>query len=334
MNSISFFRIQSNICCLFLLLSIFLQGEEKLFCPFDDRTWKIGFETQTSDEKITELILQNEDITQWNELFTVQIFKGLAFDVSNFMKALEKISKENLSPHDTLQFKILEKDPFNIVETAFILKQNQDFLLANNEYNIGCVIKGENDLLYYLRYSSKDAELFKKNEEAWIKRFKLAYAAPVAHENQQGRWLVFTSTGVMDQTQPLLPQTEYQFIENKQVGYSLSLPKDWNIQNVDAKSSHFSVFNESLRFSNPDKRIEGQVTYIDLPEESRLKTAEIQYYDFYKKKNPYAELMNKGNIQTINGQNGNYLILVNDNKKGWVNFMCINKRVYCLEGVP
>ena len=65
------------LTCVSILLHLSLIGEEKLFCPFDDRIWEIGFQDQTENEKIVELVLANETIAHWNELFTLQIFNHL-----------------------------------------------------------------------------------------------------------------------------------------------------------------------------------------------------------------------------------------------------------------
>lgn len=208
------------ILFIFVFLSAFAQAEEKLFIPFDDRAWKIGFEAQTQDEKLKELVLQNEEIEDWSELFTVQIFNGLPASTSEFVTALEKTFKKNLSPQESLQFKIMEKDPFNIFENSFISNTT-----TNNEYNIGRVIKGRNDL-YYLQYSTKDERLFKQNQEAWIQRLKSAYLASVPHENQQGRWLSFTSKSVHDQGKLLNYPTGSRIVNKKKLHYGLSTPKD------------------------------------------------------------------------------------------------------------
>jgi hypothetical protein len=320
------------ICSLLLFPFAFLQGEEKLFCPFDDRTWKIGYEAQNGEEKITELILFNEDINHWNELFTIQIFEGVSLLPSELVTLLEKTAKKNLSAHETLQSKIVEKDPWNILETSFIFNREQNpSIIANDEYNIARVIKGKT-ALYYIRYSTKDAQLFKQNQEKWIQRFKLAYIAPTPQQNQRGRWLTFTLHGAFDQDKPLTLQKEYQSVNNREVGYSLSLPKDWQIEKIESYHSPSPThFNQSLRFFSPNHTIKGQVTFLDIPEKSRLNAAKVQYLQAYEKKHPQAKLVNEGTMRSVTGQESRYLILSNGDKQGWVTFMCIHKRVYCLE---
>lgn len=330
----SSFPIKWFISCLLIFLSNFVQGEEKLFFPLDDRTWQIGFEAKVEDEKLIELILQNEEITNWSELFTVQLFENFSLSAADFVTILERSSKDNLPSQEDLDFKIINKDPLNIFESSFIFNQNKENpTTANNEYNIGRVIKGKTTL-YYLHYSTKDARLFKQNKEAWIQRFKLAYTASVPHENHKEKWITLSSKGIYENGKQWTYQVAYQFIENKNAGYSLSIPKTWSMQKVE-KSRNVGqpplVLTESLTFSSPDQSIEGKVILMDLPEESSLKVTSQQYYNIYKKEHPQVEVLTEGNIQTIIGQDAHYLILVNEGKKEWITFMCINKRCYCLE---
>ncbi len=332
MHSTSF-SIKWFINCLLIFLNACLQGEEQLFCLFDDRAWQIGFEAEIQDEKITELILQNENIMNWNELFTVQLFLGFPLSASDFVTVLERSSKESLPTQEDLEFKIIEKDPLDIFESSFIFNQNQEkATIANNEYNVGRVIKGKTTL-YYLRYSTKDVNLFKQNKDAWIKRLKLAYVASAPKENSQGKWMVFNSNGIYEEEKQLTHQNEYQFIDNQNAGYSLSLPKNWTFRKVE-KSKHVDdsfAWTDSLVFFSSDQSIEGKVMFRDLPEESSLKAISQKYYEIYKKQHPQTQVIGEGKIQTIVGQNAHYLILISGDKKGWITLMCINKRFYCLE---
>jgi hypothetical protein len=159
----------------------------------------------------------------------------------------------------------------------------------------------------------------------------LAFEGSAPKENQEGRWLVFTSTGVYDGGKSLVPQTEYQFIENKKVGYSLSIPKEWDAQKIEMSSGHTLAFVQSLKFSSPDRLVEGSVGFMDLPEKANPQEIAAQYYQSYKKEHPEAVLDRKGKFQNIQGQDGNSLILVDREKKGWIALVCMNKRVYCLE---
>lgn len=127
------------------------------------------------------------------------------------MSILEQFSKKNLPSHDTFQFKVIEKDPMLIIETSFIYdpSKNQNSMIATDEYNIGRVIKGEKDI-YYLCYSNKEANLFKQNKDAWIKKFKQAYLAPGPRENREGRWFSFTSKSVYDQGKQLNYESKHR----------------------------------------------------------------------------------------------------------------------------
>lgn len=309
-------------------------GEEKVFCPFDDRTWDIGFEDQTENEKIIELILKDDNIAQWNELFTLQIFDHLPVSAAEFIAALEKASKENIPSSQTLQFNIIEKDPLNIFESSFIFNQNQKppEFINNSEYNIGRVIKGKT-ALYYLRYSTKDSHLFEQNKESWIKRFKLAYIAEKPQKQQQGKWISFTSSGVYEQGQQLNQQNDNQFIDSQKLGYSMTFPKNWIINQVNddlilPESTHAQ---EALSFTNPSKSIEGKVTFLDLQEPLSNTKASNQYFDSYQKQHPQTKLISQGNIQNVIGQEGYYFIVNEGSQTNWMTCFSLRNTLYCLE---
>lgn len=320
---------------LLILCAFNVHGEEKLFIPFDNRAWKIGFKNNSSDESIIEMILQNEDINNWQELFTVQRFKEISISAKEFVSLLEKRSRVMLPPNETLRFKILKPDPANIFESSFISNySNADpSTISNNEYNIGRVIKGKN-ALYYFRYSTKDADQFDKNLNQWIKKLEMAYIASTPQTNQGERWLAFTPKGVADQTLPLNYQTDYQFIENPQFPFGLSLPKQWNVKEQTEKnpSTGQSDEKEILAFSNSDENIEGRVSVLPPPPKSAdTITASSSYLAAYQKKHPEAKLISKGKLTTITGQKGFYFIFSDRNKKGWIALFSDQEHTYSLE---
>lgn len=321
------------VVCLWVVFAPLLQGEEKLFCPLDDRIWKIGFETQTDQEKIIELVLQNEEITNWNELFTIQKFEGVPVSASEFIAILEKTSKQNLPEHESLRFQFLKHQSTNIFESSFISDQSKNSSFSvSNEYNIGRVLKGKS-ALYYLRYSTKDGKLFEQNKEAWADRLELAYVASQQRKDLPGRWFTFTAKGVYDQGEPLMFQSPYQFIENHKIGFSLSIPKDWSVDkplrsSVSPDASSLDYI-DALYFSNA--QIEGKIAFLDSINYQESHKEAVHYLVLYKKQHPQAKLVGKGKIQTILGQEGYYLILSNGEKKGWINFFRKANRIYYLE---
>lgn len=319
------------ISCLLLLLVFSLQGEEKLFCPMDDRAWKIGFEAQNDTENIIELILQNDDINNWNELVTVQQFDNLPVSATEFIAILEKTSKNNLPSNQTLRFQILKPDSLHLFESSFISQRKEHIALpVNDEYNIGRILEGKSTL-YYLRYSAKDAHLFEQNKAAWMERLKLAYVASEPRPNPQGRWFTFTSKQVYDQGQPLAFHSLYQFIENREMGFALSIPKNWKVDRQPISLANSSDYFVPLYFFDPNHPIEGKIAILDLAHAQAPFQATAHYFNLYKVKHPEAQLVSKGKIQTILGQEGNDLVILDGEKKGWISFLSTPNRLYRLE---
>ena len=181
---------------------------------------------------------------------------------------------------------------------------------------------------FLIIFPSKDAKLFKQNQEAWIKRFQSAYLAETPRLHP-GRWLSFTSSGVYQQDQPLKYQTEYQFIDNQEIGYAMTLPKEWSVQQVNRSpsSTHFEV----LRFAAPDKAIEGKITFLDLQQTVPIGTALQRFYDSYQLQHPQAKIVEQGQIQNVIGQSGHYFMISNGTQRREMTCFAMNKRVYCLE---
>ena len=312
--------------------------KEKLFCPFDGRIWKIGFHEQTEDGTLIELLLQNEDISDWSELFTFQSFNDIPYSAREFISLLEQSSKKRLPENQKFRFKLIASDPINLFESSFIVdrsKKDSSSLLAYDEYNVGRILRGKTTL-YYLRYSTKHANLFEQNKEGWLERFELAYLASSARPDQLGHWLTFTPEGVFENQRKLVSHLSKRFISDSNIGYALSLPKDWVIENQANQETVFDSqypYTVSLLFASSDQSIYGGLAFLDLPKEMLPSTFKprIRYVKQYKKLYPQAKLVGKGAIQTILGQRGNYLLMVDGDKMGWITFWTNSQRIYRLE---
>ncbi|WP_068468148.1 hypothetical protein [Candidatus Protochlamydia phocaeensis] len=323
---------------LFATFSIFnLFAEEKLFCPFDERTWKIGFEELTSDQWLVEMILTNEEILNWNELFTVQKFEGLPISAEEFAKILHKTFKEHVSKGQELHFKEFDSS-LNIFESSFVSKnknalKQQD--IAYDEYNIGRLLKGESGL-YFIRYSTKDGQTFEKNKQAWIDRLKQAYLAAEPKADQEGHWITFSQNGIYDGQKKLTFQAINQVIANQKAGFALSLPSEWLVDEQETVETGFDKdypYTISLLFSSPGHQIYGGVAYYIPPEEkNHLPPKPIKrYLSLYHLQDPQVELVDKGNIQTVLGEKGYYIHLKNENETGWIAFFKKNQHLYRIE---
>ncbi len=331
----SHFPVKWIALFLFMIVASLLQGEENLFCLMDEREWKIGFEAQQGNEKIIELVLENDDINNWKELFTVQQFEGLPVSAAQFVAVLKEASQTNLPEHETLRFQLIQSDSAQIFESSFISDQAKDSsLLSSDEYNIGRVLKGES-ALYYLRYSTKDAKQFEQNKQAWINRLALAYTATQPRKKESGKWFAFTAKGIYDRERLLSVQSNYQFIENAEIGYSLSIPKNWKVVKLDPPTANQldfeTAYKESARFFSPHHQIEGKISFLDISPSLANFKASAHYLQAYKASHPDAKLVGKGTLKTVLGQEGHYLIVVDKEKKGWINVMRTINRIYLFE---
>lgn len=163
----------------------------------------MGYRNANDDEILVELILENENINNWSELFTLERFDNLIVSAKDFVLALQRSVKKNPSINEVVRFQILEQKPNVILDNSFIAKRPLTPETINkDEYNIGCVLKGESTI-YYCRYSCKNEQQFNKNKNDWIKRFSRAYIGTSPLMNQEGRWFTFTPTKVYDKNKLL-----------------------------------------------------------------------------------------------------------------------------------
>lgn len=324
------------IVCLFMMTSFAIQSEEKLFLPLDGRKWNIGYQAKNDEGSIIELILQNEEIQDWTELFTIQHFKNISISGEEYVKNLEKTSREKVKKPQSLKFQLIEADPVNLFESSFIFDRSDKkaySIIGYDEFNLGRVLKGETDL-YYIRYSTKDKELFEANKEDWVDRLALAYLASAPHPTQEGQWITLTSNGLYENKELMTLQSSKQFLSYPENGFNFTLPKDWLLEKQSVKESLFDSkypYTISMLFSSPDRSIYGGVAFFDSPKDDASFVPEAHYLNLFQKQYPKSQLINKGELQTILGQRGNYLILEEGDTKGWITFFNTPERIFRLE---
>lgn len=326
----------------YLLISSFffpLSGQEKLFVPFDDRNWQIGFQEYADEQSIVEMILKGEDILSWKELFTVQKFDGINLSASDFAKNLEEAFKEHLTTYQDLILNHFEPANLNIFESSFVLKgegESKTQNIAYDEYNLGRVLKGQT-AIYYVRYSAKDKQIFDKNKPAWLERFKSMYLAKEALPEQQGQWFTFTDEGVFQGDKKLAYESSNRVVTNEEAGFSLSLPKEWLVEDQETEETNFDdqyPYTISLIFSDPHSDLYGGVAFHE--KKARL-TKELKtflrkrYVTLYKSHADKAKLVGKGQVQTVLGKRGIYLTITDQDEIGWIAFFEDQNNVYRLE---
>ncbi len=324
MRLFSFYWIMS--CCL-LSVSL-LRGEEQLFFLLDDRKWQMGFQDQPPEGTIIELILPDEQITNWTELFTLQAFKDIPISADEFIPLLKESTQQHLPKDQKLRFQMMRGDPFYIFESSYLYPASSS-AISYDEYNIGRILKGKSTL-YYLRYSTKKANLFAKDLDDWIKRLEQAYLADTPRAKQQGNWLKLTSKGKLYKEDQLLTlQSHERYIYDTEKGFGITFPQNWHVKAHTAETLvEDPLYQINLSFSDPKQHMEGNLALLENPLASfkpRVETVKA-----FKKQHADAKVIGKGTLHTILGQEGTYVLLAHDNKIGWITFFHSEDQVYRL----
>lgn len=327
---------QCFILCLLVLTTSLLQGDEKLYFPLDGRQWNIGYQEKNDEEAVFEMILQDEEMNDWTELLTFQRYNHPTMTAQGFIDQLEESIKKNIKKPQKLKFQILETDPVNLFESTIIFERSKYAnysIIGYDEYNLGRVLRGKSEI-FYIRYSSKDKEQFEKDKEDWVERLGLAYIANAPHPSQEGDWITLTSNGFYRGDQQMIFQPSKQYIDYSEYGYSFTLPKTWLLEKQNIKETSFDPkypYTVSLLFSTPDRTIYGGTAFLDTPKEEPSFDPRSYYWTLFHKQYPNAKEISKGELQTVLGLRGSYLIIEQGGAKGWVTFYQTPERIYRLE---
>lgn len=323
-----------------LICSFCVQAEEKLFFPLDGRTWKIGYQDLSDNQSIIEMVLSDEDILNWTELFTIQSFYDLK-DASpkDFAAALEKAYKDSILKRvDTkIQFNWNESDPSNIIESTFAEKNTNENNINQNEFNVGRIVKGKEGI-YYIRYSTKERKAFDETKDKWINRLKEAYLAENSNaEKKKGHWYSLDKSIVFEGTQKLQYKPEVANIADSQAGFLLELPTNWLINEEWITQAALDVDHPdtlALLFKRPDQLIYGGVAFRDVKDDELNKPLNNplqNYLEAYKLKNQNVRIIKQGAIETRLGDKGQYVIIEDNDDMGWLSFFTVGKRIFRLE---
>jgi hypothetical protein len=87
----------------------------------------------------------------------------------------------------------------------------------------------------------------------------------------------------------------------------------------------------ALIFSSLDQNIYGGVAFKKQETENQWQNILKSYFSLYKNHTPQVKLVDKGNIQTVLGEKGRYLILEDGEERGWITFFEKNHHLYRLE---
>jgi hypothetical protein len=317
---------------IFLALIATTQAEEKVFFTLDDRAWKIGFEDFSKDQTNVEMVLENETVLEWSELFSIQSFAGLEATAKEFAQTLEKTTQDKsvTAGNKEIGFKWVEQDPLDIVEMAFIAQDPKE----SDEYNIGRVIEGKENI-YYLLYSSKDKQKFEESKQAWIERLKKAYVADEAKEGQTGEWFRFSGQNIYKGNKELPYDKSPKKVEDKTAGFTLTLPADWIVKNEEEKNTGFDPDHpETVEtiFFNVEQNLYGGIAFFDFKNFDPKTFDPVQrYFELYKKNSPDIEQGQAEEIKTDAGDQGRLFVLKEGDETALIAFFEKQGRFYRIE---
>lgn len=291
-----------------------IESSEKLFFKLDGRTWKIGFENQDENQSITELILQDENILNWSELFTIQTFSGLNVSADELSETIEKLFKDKITDEvkNRIHFERKDDRSLNIIENSFINK-NSSKNLNQSEFNIGRILKGK-DTIYYIRYSTKSEEQFKESQERWIKKFKEAFISDDLVKGKDGHWFIFTDNKIFEGQKPLTYKPTIGTLVDEKGGYVLSLPLGWFIDNnwklptESDKSERPETI--ALLFASPNESIFGGLAFYNLKrgDKEQKFNPRLDYIQNRQQENSNLKIIEKGKLKTVLDNQDFYVI--------------------------
>lgn len=308
-------------------------AEEKVFFQLDPSTeWEVGSQSFGERQSLVELTLKGENVRKWKELFTIQKFANET-DVSaeEFVSRLAQAFKR-FKTEQEVNFQQLEPKNSNIVESTLISKE-RDSTLPQEEYHIGRILKGESSI-YEIRYSTPDEILYSKNKPDWIARLKNAYVAEEPQKDQRGTWYAFTDEGIYkDGKRQPFEQAFVKLVDAK-AKYAITLPSHWLVSHEWKKEQEFEpnrAYTIPLQFTRLDRQIYGGIAFYDVPNALEAFDPIDKFLENYEQNNKESELLGKGHVQTISGDQSQYMIIKEEGAVGWISFFEKDPRVFRLE---
>ena len=172
-NRTPFMRIVIFLCFVISSgCSIFQTEHEHIVLGFNagEWGWKVGYSAEVPNQySITEFIREGDDINDWNELLSFQIFPPL-WGGPNPEDAFNKLKfiREMKCPAVT-KWNIIYKDEKSILYEW----QSRPCLGWPDQYEIARIIYGKYNT-FVLRYTQKNYQIPDEERLEWIKRFSVA----------------------------------------------------------------------------------------------------------------------------------------------------------------
>lgn len=142
---------------------------ETVYVPADNKGWKVGYVHDAGWGKgsIVEYIPENEAISNWSKLLTIQFLEGNKDDPEQFMNKLRVQMQGRCA---NLTWNVLHKNSDSILY-EWVLRGCKPH---SNQHEIAKLLKG-NDGLHRISYTQKDSQLSEDTRSRWVKWFTEAY---------------------------------------------------------------------------------------------------------------------------------------------------------------
>lgn len=305
------------ICFIFLLnqlLSGFLFAEDKLFFQLDGKEWKIGSQDISEEDTNIELVPKNETTSDWKELVTLMKFDVPTVTSEKFIEAL-KTEASNTFPNYDIHFNVINPQ-LNIVEMSFTPKKAESL---ESEFGVGRILK-KGDLLYYIRYATKNPSIYNQTKEAWIQRLNGLTVADIP-PNQEGQWQIFNGNSIYSGNQKWNYEPEIYTIVDKKAGFQIDLPGEWLAKDEWVKLKEIEPYTIALQFQDPSSSLYGIVAFYDREGEQAKFTDPLE-----------SSLTESGQpIATQTGDQGQYIISDEEQDRFLMALFEKKSRVYRIE---
>lgn len=146
--------------------------------PFDKdgRQWKEGFQQTFPDKSIIEYILSNENVNNWSELVTVQMFSDVPDNAEAFYNRFMSLLKDKIGAN--LEVKLISKEPDSVLGEWWIKGLGQ-----SDQHEIVRVFKNGDDIIV-AHYVVKNLEDMPKHKAVWEDILKNLKVKQVVYKNE------------------------------------------------------------------------------------------------------------------------------------------------------
>jgi hypothetical protein len=134
----------------------------------DGRKWKVGHEAKEDGRLIREYVLENEDVNNWTELFSIQQFSDVPVDPQEFYKLFVE-GLQQAVPQNKVESRVIKDSPNTLLGEWWVADKS-----PNDQHEWIKIFKEGNDLLI-VRYTTKkvkDVDSIRKKWEGILDNFQ------------------------------------------------------------------------------------------------------------------------------------------------------------------